>query len=334
MEIVSEKRHFVGASLPWQQAMKNAVRSGLELCQRLDLPPSTACQRSQQDFAVFVPEPYLARIRRGDPQDPLLLQVLPHSAEQQAVAGFSHDPVGDQNAQSATGVLQKYHGRALVVATGACAIHCRYCFRRHYPYQEQAAHNWDEVIAAISADDSIEEVILSGGDPLTLSDERLSRIVSQLEEIPHCVRLRVHTRLPIVIPQRVTSELLERFRSSRLSAWVVVHANHPRELDAEVCRSLRQLVQHGIPTLNQAVLLRGVNDDSETLVELSNHLINCGVMPYYLHLMDKVAGAAHFDVDESLGQELIAAMRERLPGYAVPRLVREIAGQPNKSVRA
>lgn len=318
----------------WRQLMKSAIRDPAELCRRLDLPEALAkpAQRAAATFPLFVPEPYLARIRPGDPADPLLRQVLPLDPELAEVPGFVTDPVEDAAAKLSDGLLQKYAGRALLVTTGACAIHCRYCFRRHYPYSEspRGIEAWTPALDAIAADDTLDEVILSGGDPLTLVDEFVAELVSRIAAIEHVRRIRVHTRLPIVIPQRVTDELLTTLRGTRLAPVVVVHANHPREIDGEVIQALARLVDAGIPVLNQSVLLAGVNDDVDTLAELSQTLVNHRVMPYYLHQLDPVAGAAHFNVAPEIGLKLIEQLQARLPGYAVPRYVQEIPGARSK----
>ena len=324
------------AETGWQAELRLAVRSAAELCRRLELPLVVASKASSgaEDFPVFVPPSYLDRIRRGDPLDPLLRQVLPVEAETDVVEGFSRDPVDDTAATLQAGVLQKYVGRALLITTGACAIHCRYCFRRHFPY-EQSPHSeaaWDQALASIAGDDSIHEVILSGGDPLMLVDERLAMLSKKIAAIPHVTRLRVHTRLPIMIPSRVTSELIDWLTASRLTPVLVIHANHAQELDDEVAGALARLQQAGVMLLNQAVLLRGVNDTIDAQAELSERLIAIGVMPYYLHQLDRVAGAAHFEVPIADGRKLIEALRARLPGYAVPSYVQEIAGEPHKVV--
>ena len=279
---------------------------------------------------------YAARIRKGDPHDPLLRQVLPLEAELQPVEGFTADAVGDQKAALTAGLLHKYDGRALMVATGACAVHCRYCFRRHFPYHDlpRSPQAWKAPLAHLAADSSIREIILSGGDPLTLVDAQFAWLAGKLAEIEHLQRVRVHTRLPIVIPQRVTDELVATLCESRLTPIVVVHVNHPREIDEDVSRALARLIDAGIPTLNQAVLLAGVNDDVETLSELSERLVDLRVLPYYLHQLDRVSGAAHFEVSVERGKQLIAELRARVPGYAVPRYVQEVAGATSKTILA
>lgn len=331
----SVRPNCVAAEPQWQTEVKLAVRDPVELCRQLNLPAELAgvAARSAGQFPLFAPRPYLARIERGNPADPLLRQILPIIDEQAEVAGFVADPLAEQQATRAPGMLHKYRGRALLITTGACAIHCRYCFRRHFPYDEapKSLQDWEPALAEIAADTSIDEVILSGGDPLMLVDATLAALVERLAAIEHLRRLRVHSRLPIVIPQRVTDSMLAWLTGSRLTPVFVVHANHPAELDDAVARSLARLVDARVVVLNQAVLLRGVNDHEDTLARLSERLIDLRVIPYYLHQLDAVAGAAHFAVPESRGIELVEALRARLPGYAVPRYVRETPGAASKT---
>ncbi|MGD8588722.1 MAG: EF-P beta-lysylation protein EpmB [Chromatiales bacterium] len=284
-------------------------------------------------FGLRVPQGFAAQMRKGDPADPLLLQVLPSAQEQLAVPGFAPDPVGDLQAQAVPGILHKYHGRALIMATGACAVHCRYCFRRHYPYTDgiAAPRRWQAILEYLQADRSIREVILSGGDPLLVSDTRLAEWIRQLADIQHLQRLRLHTRLPVVLPQRVTSELLELLCESDLSPVVVLHVNHPNELSQPVLEAIASLKGTGALLLNQSVLLRRVNDSAEVLASLSERLFASGVLPYYLHLLDRVQGAAHFEVVESHALELYRLLLTSLPGYMVPKLVREMAGRASKT---
>lgn len=318
----------------WQRSLAEAIRSHRDLADRLQLPqeitePTAAANK---DFSLLVPESFLRRMRLGDLDDPLLRQVLPMLDEELDVPGFIDDALDEAQFREAPGLLHKYAGRALLVLTGACAIHCRYCFRRHYPYSQEPKRldDWEPAFAAIEQDASIHEILLSGGDPLMLTDERLTAVVRRLEQIPHLRRLRLHTRLPIVLPNRVTWELIELLTSSRLTPIVVVHANHPHELVADCELSLKQLTQAGLMVLNQAVLLRGVNDSVEVLQELSERLIDLGIKPYYLHQLDRVVGAAHFEVPEETGLALVAELRKRLPGYAVPQYVREVPGEAFK----
>ncbi|HWA99935.1 MAG TPA: EF-P beta-lysylation protein EpmB [Pirellulales bacterium] len=320
--------------LRWQQAMKQAVRDPAELCDLLGLDAdfAAAARMATSGFPLFVPRGFIARMRPGDPHDPLLRQVLPLADETIAVSGFTADPVGDLAANVAPGLLHKYTGRVLLVTTAACAIHCRYCFRRSFPYDDvpRSLAAWRPAIEQIEADASIHEVILSGGDPLTIVDSLLAELVDRLAAVPHLARLRIHTRLPITIPERITSELVDWLRGSRLAPIMVVHANHPAEIDDAVAAALARLVDAGIPVLNQAVLLRGVNDSADVLAALCERLVDLRVMPYYLHQLDRVAGAAHFEVPESEGLAIVAELRRRLPGYAVPRYVRELEGAANK----
>jgi EF-P beta-lysylation protein EpmB len=322
----------------WRDELRLAVRDAAQLIAALELPIENLkpAARAALAFPVLAPWPYVARMCKGDASDPLLRQVLPLVDELAEQPGFSPDPVGDAAARLMPGVLQKYSGRALVITTGACAIHCRYCFRREYPYSQspRSPADWQPALDRLAADATIDEVILSGGDPLTLVDEHLAELARRIAHITHVRRLRVHTRLPIVIPQRVTDELIAWLRGTRLTPIVVVHANHPQEIDEATAAALSRLVDAGICVLNQSVLLRGVNDNAPALIELSRRLINLGVMPYYLHQLDRVRGAAHFEVSAARGLELIEALRRALPGYAVPRYVQEIAGEPHKRVLA
>ena len=323
------------ATTSWHRSLAEAFRDADSLIDALQLPDQfrEPARRATELFPLLVPRSYVRRMERGNPRDPLLLQVLPLADEEIPVSGFVADAVGDDRARLAPGLLQKYEGRALLISTGACAVHCRYCFRRHYPYGEEPRRldEWEPALDALAADSSIHEAILSGGDPLMLTDVRLAQLFEKLSAIPHVSRIRIHTRLPIVLPDRVTDEFLELCTTQRTQMIFVVHANHPHEI-AEDCRdSLRKLVRAGLPVLNQAVLLRGINDQVETLAELSERLINIGVMPYYLHQLDRVAGTAHFEVPEQRGLELIEQLRTRLPGYAVPNYVREVAGEASKT---
>lgn len=319
----------------WQALWRDAFRDPVELLQALGLPALAArvSATAHGQFPLRVPRGFVSRMRRGDPDDPLLRQVLPLDDEDRIVAGFDFDAVGDAAAKAGTGVIQKYDGRALLIATGSCAIHCRYCFRRHFPYAEEtaAAAGWAPAIAALRADPSIREVILSGGDPLSLSTGKLAELAELLRSLPQVARLRLHTRLPIVLPERVDDELLDWIGALPWPVVMVVHANHAREIDDGVRDALRALRGRGVQLLNQAVLLRGVNDDADAQVGLSEALFDAGVLPYYLHVLDRVQGTAHFDVPDAEARALRDAIHARLPGYLVPRLVREIAGEPGKT---
>jgi EF-P beta-lysylation protein EpmB len=319
----------------WQQALAEAIHDPVELLNLLELPQDSLSlsRDAARQFPLRVPRGYVARMRKGDPSDPLLRQILPLHAEELDVAGFHRDPVGDLDAMAVPGVLHKYHGRVLLITTGACGIHCRYCFRRHFPYGDAnpAPGSWRQALDYIAADPTITEVILSGGDPLALPDPRLAELVQQLGAIPHIKRLRIHSRLPIVLPERIDSALLAWLDSSRLQKVMVVHANHPNEIGDDTVRAVRDLQDCGTTVFNQAVLLRDINDSADILATLSETLFAAGVLPYYLHLLDKVQGAAHFDVPAGHAANLIDILQKRLPGYLVPRLVRETAGAPAKT---
>jgi len=318
----------------WQQLWREAVRDPRELLGLLGLDADAmgVSADAAAQFPLRVPRGFVARMRHGDPHDPLLRQVLPLDAEMRPTPGFSLDAVGDGAARSGHGVLQKYRGRALLVATGSCAINCRYCFRRHFPYAEEtaAAAGWRQAVALIHADTSVDEVILSGGDPWSLATPKLAELTDALAATPHLKRLRVHTRLPVVLPERVDEALLAWIEALPWPVTVVLHANHGNEFDANVGAAMDRLRQAGATLLNQAVLLRGVNDSVDALVGLSERGFAAGVLPYYLHQLDRVQGAAHFEVDDDRALELHAALAARLSGYLVPRLVREIAGDSGK----
>jgi EF-P beta-lysylation protein EpmB len=318
----------------WQQELARAVTDPAELMALLDLDTRALPigAEAAAAFALRVPRSFIARMRRGDPHDPLLRQVLPLEAESSYVPGFGLDPVGDRAAAKAPGLLHKYRGRVLINTTAACAIHCRYCFRRHFPYAEvgHGRSTWEAIVGYVRADDTIREVILSGGDPLSLHDHRLAQLVERLESVRHLRRLRIHTRLPVVLPERVDAGLLAWLGGTRLAPVMVIHANHPNEIDPAVRAALGALEATGITLLNQSVLLRGINDSAEILAHLSEILFAAGVLPYYLHLLDRVQGAAHFEVETATAMALHEALSRDLPGYLVPRLVREVAGAPYK----
>ena len=326
----------IARQLPrWQSELANAVTDPAELLRLLGLPANAALNAAAPEaFALRVPRGFVRRMRRGDPLDPLLAQVLPRAAESLPQTGFINDPLDEAAARRAPGLLHKYHGRALLIATAACAVHCRYCFRREFPYAEHQGSEgrWTEALAAIAADPTIREVILSGGDPFSLTDSRLADLSAKLAAIAHVQTLRIHTRQPIVLPSRVDGGLLGWLRDLPWPVTIVVHANHPREIDDEVARALLAMRGAGALLLNQSVLLAGINDDQTVLEELSCALQKSGVLPYYLHLLDRVRGTSHFEVSEERGRALVAGMATRLPGYLVPRLVREQAGAAAKIV--
>lgn len=337
MEILTSEPDSVRTSTAhWQTLLRDSWRDFGALCEELGLSQliSAPSQKTMRQFRLFAPKRWIDRIERGNLQDPLLLQIMPSSQEDVPDPSFVLDPVGDRGACRGDGLLQKYEGRALVVMTGACAIHCRYCFRRHFDYQGaiNQSGRWDRVIADIAADQSLTEVILSGGDPLMIVDDLLSSFIEEVGRIDHLQRLRIHTRMPIVLPERITTDLIESLRASRLTSVVVVHANHAMELDKEVSEILRRLGDSGIMVFNQAVLLKGINNNIDAQIELSQRLIDARTVPYYLHQLDRVDGATHFEVplDEALA--LYDEMRKRLPGYAVPRLVQEVEGSPYKEL--
>jgi len=319
----------------WKNQLAQAIRDPLELLKRLELPLDLlpGAITAARQFPLRVPPVYLKRIRRGDPDDPLLRQILPLGAETESACGYTNDPVGDLQTLAVPGLLHKYQGRALLVTTGACAIHCRYCFRRHFPYNldNPAQDRWQPAIDYLSTHDDIQEIILSGGDPLSLSDQRLSALITALQGITHIKTLRLHTRLPVVIPQRITQALLDTLIQSQMHVVMVLHINHANEIDPELRSALDRVRQAGCTLLNQSVLLKGVNDSVDALRALSLTLFDHHILPYYLHQLDKVNGAAHFAVNEQRATQLVKTLREQLPGYLVPRLVQEQAGQPSKT---
>jgi EF-P beta-lysylation protein EpmB len=321
----------------WQRDLARAITDPAELLAELELDAALGepAREAAKAFGLRVTRSYVARMRRGDANDPLLRQVLPIARELGDVDGYGPDPLQEREATRAPGLLQKYAGRALLITTQACAIHCRYCFRREFPYAaqqelESGGARFRAALDVIAGDASIEEVILSGGDPLSLSDTRLTKITDAISEMPNVQRIRVHTRQPIVLPSRVDDGLLAWLRGVRRPTVFVLHANHPNEIDGEVRAACARLRGAGVTLLNQSVLLEGVNDDVDTLAKLSRTLMDAGVVPYYLHLPDRVRGTAHFDVAEARGQRLVAELGARLSGYLVPRLVREIPGAASK----
>lgn len=319
----------------WQQLWREAITDARELLDAVGLADRADELLPDRDtgFAVRVPRGFVARMRYGDADDPLLRQVLAVREELLDVPGFVGDAVGDGDARVARGVLHKYEGRALLVATGSCAVNCRYCFRRHFDYAEDtaAANRWHASIEHIRGDASIVEVILSGGDPLSLSTPKLAELTDALARIAHVRRLRIHTRLPIVLPERIDAEFVAWLSRLRWPIAIVLHANHANEIDSSVAESAQRLRAAGATLLNQSVLLRGVNDSVDALAELSVKLFDAGIVPYYLHQLDRVSGTAHFEVDDARAHALIEGLRGRLSGYLVPQLVREIVGQDSKT---
>ncbi len=319
---------------PWQKALIEAVTNPKELLQLLELDSNllTQAECAHKLFPLKVPRGYVTRMEKGNRRDPLLLQVLPVDLEEREVEGYSKDPLAEKQFNPIPGLLHKYKSRVLLTMTGACGIHCRFCFRRHFPYADNNPGNsgWIEVMDYIAKDSSIHEVILSGGDPLTMSDHLLSDFTEKLNNIPHLKRLRIHTRMPVILPERVCDELITWIKKLRLKTIIVVHCNHPNEINADVSIALAKLSQSGVTLLNQGVLLKDVNDNVETLRKLSENLFAEGVLPYYLHVLDKVQGAAHFDIDHTRAIELHNELSAQLSGYLVPKLVTEKPGAAGK----
>lgn len=324
----------------WQQQLSDVITDPRELLERLgltarsvgqslDIPPAVL-----ETFPLRVPRAFVDRMQPGDPRDPLLLQVLPLGREGDDTPGFVSDPLREADANTVPGLLHKYHGRALLLVAPHCAVHCRYCFRRHFPYGENTPgrREWDAALTYLAEHEDITEVIYSGGDPLAAPDRLLAWLTGRIAAIPHIRRLRIHTRTPVVMPDRVTDELLEWLGGSGLATTLVVHCNHPAEIDAGVESAMARLREAGVTLLNQSVLLRGINDDEDTLSALSEKLFSAGILPYYIHMLDRVQGVAHFDVPEPRARSLVQAMRNRLPGYLVPRLARELPGEGSKTI--
>lgn len=316
----------------WQQSLKQAYRDPMALLQALGFD-RLLCEHmlsGAKDFPLLVPREFVARMRPNHLSDPLLRQVLPLTDEDRLDQGLK-DPLQEQSL-ARSGIIKKYDGRALWVISGGCAVNCRYCFRRHFPYRDHIKHSseWSEQLQAVATDTSIHELILSGGDPLMLVDERLSRLLDAVEVIDSIQTLRIHTRLPVVIPSRVTPMLLARLAQSRLNIVMVVHINHAQEIDESVGDACQRLKAVSQALLNQSVLLKGVNDSADALVDLSYQLLSTGIMPYYLHLFDPVQGAMHFALSDQKSQAIMHELHQRLPGYLVPRCVRDVPGQPFK----
>lgn len=322
----------------WIFDLANVVTDIKTLYRCLDLDPDTislSMLQAKKQFPLRVPLAFINRMKKGDSHDPLLLQVLCDDNEMLQVAGYSDDPLQEQN-NAIPGLLHKYHNRALLITKTACAINCRYCFRRHFPYHENQSSkkNLNIVLNYIATHPELDEIILSGGDPLMAKDNEIAFLISELEKIPHIKRLRIHTRLAVVIPSRITQQLSRLFAQSRLQIIVVTHINHPNEIDNEVTRAIWQLKQSNVLVLNQSVMLKNINDNVEVLAQLSNKLFDSGILPYYIHLLDKVQGAAHFFVDDKTAKQLMKQLAEKVSGYLVPKLAREIGGEKSKRVLA
>ncbi len=323
----------------WQQQLANAISSASQLLGALELPKDylNAGTLGAQDFAVRVPLSYLSRIEKGNIHDPLLRQIWPLADETAPPPnGYVLDPLGEAHSNTTPGIVHKYKSRVLLICNGSCAINCRYCFRRHFPYSDNnlSSRQWADAMSYIEQRSEINEVILSGGDPLTNNDKRLFGFIEAIENIPHITRIRIHTRLPIVIPDRITPALITRLQSSRLRVIMVVHCNHANEIDETVATCLSGLFKAGIHVLNQSVLLKGVNDNHQALHDLSEALFACHALPYYLHLLDPIIGAHHFDVPKATAQNLMLALQNSLPGFLVPKLVQEIRGRSSKTLIA
>ena len=323
------------SSTSWNQILAGAVKDSRQLLEQLKIEPTELSLRQQAslNFPLLVPQPFIDKMKKGNAQDPLLLQVLPQGSELEQSEGFIDAPLAEKHSNLQKGLIHKYHGRVLLLLSTGCAVNCRYCFRRHFPYQDNriGKKDWQEILDYVAQDNSIDELILSGGDPLMLSDQQLAKFIQQAETIPHLQRLRIHTRLPVVIPQRITDTLVDILHSSRFDCAIVLHINHSNEINEAFKTALLPLNSAGITLLNQAVLLRGINDTLEDQVNLSKKLFNAGVLPYYLHLLDKVKGAHHFDVDEKTAQDLYQQLLLTLSGYLVPKLVREVSGEGSKT---
>ncbi len=329
-------RTATGVHAPsWQKALSGAISSVPELLAATGNCPEAVKQHYciPEQFPIRVPQCYVERIAPGDIDDPLLRQVLSYSEEIITTPGYTNDPLNEADSNILPGIIHKYHGRVLLILGAACAIHCRYCFRRHFDYQnnQNSSLQWLPALDYIRNNPTITEVIYSGGDPLVNSDKKLARLTRQIADIAHVKRLRIHTRVPVVIPQRVTEELVDWMTESRLKISLVLHINHANEIDKEVMQVLSLLSSNQIMLLNQSVLLKGVNDRPETLLQLSEKLFEAGVLPYYLHLMDKVQHAAHYDTELQVARDLHREMLIRLPGYLVPKLVVEEPGKDSKT---
>ncbi|MEJ4045789.1 EF-P beta-lysylation protein EpmB [Erwinia sp. SLM-02] len=331
--------HIVTLNTPareeWLHQLADVITDPDELLQLLALqndPELASGHGARRLFALRVPRAFAARMRRGDPQDPLLLQVITSQQEFVDAPGYSTDPL-DEQSSVVPGLLHKYRNRALLLVKGGCAVNCRYCFRRHFPYEDNQGNkrNWQQALEYIREQPELDEIIFSGGDPLMAKDHELDWLIGELERIPHIKRLRIHSRLPVVIPRRITESLCQRLAQSRLQTLLVCHINHAQEIDDDLRHGMRMLKRAGVTLLNQSVLLRGVNDNAATLAALSNALFDAGILPYYLHVLDKVQGAAHFYVDDDRARAIVRELLGMVSGYLVPTLAREIGGEPSKT---
>ena len=320
--------------ISWQKELANVVTDPKKLLEMLNIEPKEYVQhfKARKLFPVRVPRPFLNKMKKGDINDPLLQQVMPLSNEFLISPGFVTDPLAEHESK-VEGLLHKYKHRVLLIVKAGCAINCRYCFRRHFPYADNSPNKerWQYALDYIEKNKEITEVIFSGGDPLMASDNHLAWLVNKIEQIPHVKRLRIHTRLPVVIPQRVTPALVALLKNTRLKATMVLHINHGNEIDTALANALEPLREARIPLFNQSVLLQGINNQVDILAELSEKLFDIGIQPYYLHMFDQVQGAAHFDVNEQQAINIFKELMTVLPGFLMPKLVREIAGEANKT---
>jgi len=317
----------------WRQQLRQAWRDPRALLTHLDHDPDSFALSQARGFPFLVTRAFADRMRPGDRDDPLLRQVLPLAEEARALADYGIDPVGDRAARAVPGMLQKYSGRALLITTAACPIHCRYCFRREFDYAADrlTPARLEQIVGFLSRHPDIDEVLLSGGDPLMWSTKKLRQLSTALARVESIRRLRIHSRVPVTLPARVDPELGAWFGTLPWQSVVVIHANHAREFDREVAAALHRLRNSGATVFNQAVLLAGVNDTTDALVELMHASFAAGAVPYYLHQLDRVRGSAHFEVDDRRARALIRTLRRELPGYLVPKLVREVEGMPSKT---
>lgn len=322
-------------SKDWQQILSESIRDPKKLLLQLGLSEKDVPDVDfTNSFSMMVPEPFIQQMAYGDAHDPLLRQVLPILSEREVVSGFSADPLGEQNTNVQTGIVHKYNGRLLLMLASGCAVNCRYCFRRHFPYSDNrlGKKNWQNTLSYLQQHQDVTEIILSGGDPLLVDDERLQDIIKSLESIKHIKRLRIHSRLPVVIPQRLTAKLKTMLSESKLQCSLVIHCNHKNEISHELQAALLEFKHSGITLLNQSVLLKGVNDDAKTLIDLSEALFSAGVLPYYLHLLDLIQGGAHFNIEHNQALTIYQVMQQHLPGYLLPKLARECAGEMQKTI--
>lgn len=336
MQIIPKKHH--GVETHWQKELANCFTNLESLLNYLQINTQELAinvsqhSRARKLFAMRVPRPFADLMQIGNWHDPLLQQVLPQLAEFIEKPGFVSDPLQEQN-NPHTGLIHKYKSRILLIVRGGCAVNCRYCFRRHFPYQENhlSSSEYQEVINYIQVDKQLNEVIFSGGDPLMAKDQHLAALAKQIDNIEHIKRLRIHTRLPVVIPSRINAEFLSWIAALSVKPIIVLHINHANEVSQALKEKCALLIQAGVTLLNQSVLLKGINDNADALEDLSEALFSAHIMPYYLHMFDPVKGASHFDVDNTQAKLIMAELIKRLPGFLLPKLVREIAGQPGKT---